>query len=133
MNQSYCSLGFLSQNSLWNLSTFRGYKGIYSRIWEGMWKDIFLQNKGALVCDSRLRWVASSNLQLTEWLDCIFCLVVIQLYWSFNFFHASQVWHSWRVTTCELVASSNRENALECTHLINSSHSLTYNPYIIPT
>ena len=28
------SLGFLSQNSLWNLSTFRGYKGIYSRVYE---------------------------------------------------------------------------------------------------
>ena len=28
------SLGFLSQNSLWKLSTFRGYKGIYSRVYE---------------------------------------------------------------------------------------------------
>ena len=26
------SLGFLSQNSLWKLSTFCGYKGIYSRV-----------------------------------------------------------------------------------------------------
>ena len=25
-------LGFLSQNSLWKLSTFRGYKGIYSMV-----------------------------------------------------------------------------------------------------
>ena len=32
MSQSYFSLGFLSQNSLWKLSTFRGYKGIYSRV-----------------------------------------------------------------------------------------------------
>ena len=32
MNQSYFSLGFLSQNSLWKLFTFRGYKGIYSRV-----------------------------------------------------------------------------------------------------
>ena len=35
VNQSYFSLGFLSQNSLWKLSkfsTFRGYKGIYSRV-----------------------------------------------------------------------------------------------------
>ena len=28
------SLGFLSQNSLWNLSTFHGYKGIYSKVYE---------------------------------------------------------------------------------------------------
>ena len=34
MSQSYFSLGFLSQNSLWKLSTFRGYKGIYSRMYE---------------------------------------------------------------------------------------------------
>ena len=26
------SLGFFSQNSLWKLSTFRGYKGIYNRV-----------------------------------------------------------------------------------------------------
>ena len=41
MNQSFCSLGFISQNSLWKLSIFQGYKGIYSRVWEGMWKVIF--------------------------------------------------------------------------------------------
>ena len=32
MSQSCFSLGFLSQNSLWKLSTFRGYKSIYSRV-----------------------------------------------------------------------------------------------------
>ena len=32
MNQSCFSLGFLSQYSLWKLSTFRGYKGIYNRV-----------------------------------------------------------------------------------------------------
>ena len=30
----FFSLGFPSQNSLWKLSTFRGYKGIYSRVYE---------------------------------------------------------------------------------------------------
>ena len=29
MNQSCFSLGFLSQNFLWKLSIFRGYKGLY--------------------------------------------------------------------------------------------------------
>ena len=28
----FFSLRFLSQNSLWKLSTFRGYKGIYSKV-----------------------------------------------------------------------------------------------------
>ena len=34
MSQSCFSLGFLSQNFLWKLSTFLGYKGIYSRVYE---------------------------------------------------------------------------------------------------
>ena len=34
MSQSCLSLGFLSQNSLKKLSTFCGYKGIYSRVYE---------------------------------------------------------------------------------------------------
>ena len=35
MNQSCFSLGFLSQNSLWKLSEYRGYKGIYIYIYYG--------------------------------------------------------------------------------------------------
>ena len=34
MSQSCFSLGFFFQNSLWKLSTFRGYKGIYNRVYE---------------------------------------------------------------------------------------------------
>ena len=34
MSQSCFSLGFLSQNSLSKLSTFRGYKGIYSKVYK---------------------------------------------------------------------------------------------------
>ena len=30
----FFSLGFFSQNSLWKLSTFRGYKGIYCRVYK---------------------------------------------------------------------------------------------------
>ena len=33
VDESICfSLGFLSQNSLWKLFTFREYKGIYSKV-----------------------------------------------------------------------------------------------------
>ena len=45
MNQSCFSLRFLCQNSLLKLSTFRGYKGIYSRVWDEMWKVSFQQNR----------------------------------------------------------------------------------------
>ena len=41
MSQSCFSLGFLSQNSLWKLSTFRRYKGIYSRVYEECEKLVF--------------------------------------------------------------------------------------------
>ena len=41
MNQSCFSLRFLCQNSLLKLSTFCGYKGIYSRVWDEMWKVSF--------------------------------------------------------------------------------------------
>ena len=41
MSQSWFFLGFLSQNSLWKLSTFNGYKGIYSRVREECEKSFF--------------------------------------------------------------------------------------------
>ena len=44
MNQSYFSLGFLSQNSLWKLSIFRGYKGLYIVGWERNAKSQFFPN-----------------------------------------------------------------------------------------
>ena len=45
MNQSCISLGFLSQNSLWKLSQYGGYKGIYIVGWEGNAKRQFLPNR----------------------------------------------------------------------------------------
>ena len=41
ISQSWFSLGFFSQNYLWKLSTFRGYKGIYSRVHEKCEKSFF--------------------------------------------------------------------------------------------
>ena len=53
MSQYFCSLGFLSQNYLSKLSTFCGYKGIYSRVCEECGKTFFLQNMvfWRLTCD----------------------------------------------------------------------------------
>ena len=61
MNQSCFSLGFLSQNFLWKLSTFRGYKGLYIVGWEGMWKVSFSQTRWFGDLALRLGWVASSK------------------------------------------------------------------------
>ena len=43
MSQSCFSLGFLSQNSLQKLSTFRRYKGIYSSVYEECEKLVFIK------------------------------------------------------------------------------------------
>ena len=139
MNQSCCSLRFVSQNSLWKPSTFRGYKDIYSKVWERMWKVIFPAKQEALASHSQQGQVTSSNCQIIEWLECTFCSVMIQLYWPFNFLQALHVCmilashHSQVNREFQSRESSSHENASWCTHLINSSHSLTHNPYIIPT
>ena len=43
---------FLSQNSLWKLSTFRGYKGIYSRVYEEC-KESITTNQGIIATQAR--------------------------------------------------------------------------------
>ena len=84
------SLVFLSQNSLWKLSKYRGYKGIYIIRWEGMWKVSFSQIGCSGDLTSRLGWVASSSHELTVWPAWDFCLAVQQLARLFSFWHA---WH----------------------------------------
>ena len=84
INQSCFSLGFLSQNSLWKLSTFRGYKGLYIVGWEGMRKVSFSQTGWFGDLASRMGWVASSSHELTAWPAWDFCPVVQQLAWLFS-------------------------------------------------
>ena len=79
MSQSCFSLEFLSQNSLWTLFTFRGYKGIYSSVCEECEKSIFIQTGYSDDSASQVEQVASLSRMLTTWLDCTFCLVVLQL------------------------------------------------------
>ena len=43
----FFSLWFISQNSLWKLSTFRGYKAIYSRVCEKCKKSFFCETEGS--------------------------------------------------------------------------------------
>ena len=125
------SLGFLSQNSLWKLSLNCWYKGIVG--WEGMWKVIFSQIGCSGDLTSRLGWVASSSSKQMAWPAWDFCLVVQQLVRRFSF------WHTWHVCTIlaacsrEPPARSSHKSLLLCTHLSNSSHSLTHYHYMIPT
>ena len=79
MSQSCFSLGFLSQNYLWKLSTFCGYKVIYSGVCEEFEKSAFIQIGHSGDSVSQVEQVASLCRELTAWSDCTFCPVVLQL------------------------------------------------------
>ena len=133
MNQSCFSLGFLSQNFLWKLSTFRGYKGLYIVGWEGMWKVNFSQTgwSGDLV--SRLGWVASSSRKLTAWPTWDFCLVVQQLAWLFSSLACFTCVPTLAACQSRVTRESSRESLHSYTILSISSHFLTHYPYMIST
>ena len=63
MSQSCFSLAFLSQNSLWKLFTFRGYKSIYSRIREECEKSFFykIRCSGDSLATGMSRKIESQN------------------------------------------------------------------------
>ena len=67
-------------------------------------KSHFSTKQGVLATHSRLGQVTSFSRQITEWPDCTFCSIVLQLSWPFNFLHASHVWHFWWVTSRESLA-----------------------------
>ena len=85
MIQSCFSLEFLSQNSLWKLSIFRGYKGYLYWSEKGMRRVSFSITEWTGDLALRLNWVMSLSRELTEWPDCNFCPVVLQLAWQFSF------------------------------------------------
>ena len=66
MSQSCFSLGFHSQNSFCNLSTFHGIKGIYTCVRMECEESVF-QNRAGWRLGLQLDWVASSSCELTEW------------------------------------------------------------------
>ena len=73
------SILFFSRISLWKLSTFREYKGIYSSVCEEYEKSVYIQTGHSVDSVSRVEQVTRLSRELTVWLDCIFCLVVLQL------------------------------------------------------
>ena len=125
MSQSFFSLGFLSQNSLWKLSTIRGYKGYLYWCVFGMRKVSFFQTKWSSDWASQLDWVTSSSRELTVWPAWDFCPVVQQLAWLFSspacFTRVSLL------ATCQPQATREIQSQVlvECILLNFSSHSLT--------
>ena len=131
MSQSWFSLGFLSQNSLWKLSTFHGYKGIYNRVCEEYEKSFFCKIGGSgdslttgtsHEFQSRNNWLArlsflSYSAPAVMTLQLPACITRVEL---------------WRVISHQSLVSSSSENALDCTHtwiLYTLSHTtLTWFP-----
>ena len=78
-NSILFSQGFFSQNSLWKLPTFRGYKGIYSSLYQECEQLVFIQTGYSGDSALQVERVASLSRELTAWLDYTFCPVVLQL------------------------------------------------------
>ena len=76
---------FLSQNSLWKLFIFRGYKGYLYWSEKGMRKVNFFTTEWIGDLALRLDWVASPSHELTEWPVWTFCPIVLQLAQRFSF------------------------------------------------
>ena len=113
------SLGFLSQNSLWKLSTFCGYKGIYSSVCKECKKSVFIQTGHSGDSVTRVERVASLSRELTTWLDYTFlscsALAVVTLQLSACFTRVP----FWRLASHKIQS----RGSFVCTHLKFSSHS----------
>ena len=133
MNQSCFSLGFHSQNSLWKLYFFRGYKGYLYWGENGMWRVRFFKTGLACSLASQLDWIASSSRQVIERPVVLFCHIVLQLAWRFNFWHAWQVYSFWRLAAASHPWDPIASPCFSCTLLSISSHYLTHYPYKNPT
>ena len=101
MSQSCFTLGFLFQNSLYKLSFFCGYKGYLYWSEKRMRNVRFFKTGVAHGLASRLDWVARSSCAITERPIVLFCPVVFQLAWRFNFWHAWHVCCFWRLTALQ--------------------------------
>ena len=112
MSQSCFSLGFLSQNSLWKLSTFCGYKGYLYWCVFGMRRVSFSQTEWIGNLASRLDWVASPSHELTEWPYWTFYPIVLQLAWLFSFYACFTRVHP--LATCKPRASHEIRSRVPC-------------------
>ena len=115
---SRVSLSKFSQEALF----LSWVKGIFILGWEWNVKSQVFQNRAG----SRLEWVASSSREITEWPVILFCPVVLQLAWRFNFWHAWHVSSFWRLAAASHLRDSRESlfflHTLE--HFFTLSHSL---------
>ena len=106
MSPSCFSLGFISQNSFWKLSIFRGYKGYLYWSEKGIRRVSFFITKWIGDLASWLDWVASPSSELIEWPVWTFCPIVLQLARRFSFFACFTSVHLLRLASREPAVSS---------------------------
>ena len=132
------SLRFLSQNSLWKLSLNRENKGmyivgyIYSRVRRNV-KSHILPNRVFWQLDLAIGLSREFKLRANSLASLGLLSYSEQLARRFSFWHAWHVCFNLAACSYEPFAKSSRESLLLCTHLSNSSHSLTHYPYKIST
>ena len=73
-------------------------KGVFILGWEWNVKSQVFQNRVGL----RLDWVARSSREITERPVVLFCPIVLQLAWRFNFWHAWHMCCFWRLAAARL-------------------------------
>ena len=129
MNQSFfffrVSLSKFSQEVLF----LSWVKGVFILGWEWNVKSQVFQNRAG----SQLDWVVSSSYEVTEWPVVLFCSVVLQLAWRFNFWHAWHVSSFWRLAVASHLRDPVTSPCFSCTLLSICSHYLTHYPYKNPT
>ena len=122
MSQSCFSLGFLFENSLWKLSTFRGYKGIYSRVCKECEKTFFCKTR-----HSGYSLATGMSRELTTKPDCPFLSYSVPVVVTLQFPACFTRVAFWRVASRESLARSSHENHSECSHTRNLHfHSHTW-------
>ena len=129
MSQSCFFLGFLSQNSLWKLSTICGYKGIYTGVF-GMRKVRFVTNRAVW----RLGLATGMSREFESQANCLVKLEVLSYSALAGMtLQLPYMLHTFASFGDSPVTRSNCEALLECTLLSFSSHSFTHYPYMIHT
>ena len=93
-------------------------KGVFILRWEWSVKSQVFQNRAG----SRLDWVARSSREVTKRPVVLFCLVVLQLAWCFNFWHAWHVSSFWRLAAASHPRDPVTSPYFSCTLLSISSH-----------
>ena len=127
MSQSCFSLGFLSQKSLWKLSTFRRYTGYLYWSEKGMWRVIFFITEWIGDLALRLDWVASPSRKLTKRPDWTFCPIVLQLAWRFSFsacLARVQLLATWKPRATHEIQSRVLATLHKLGHFFTLSHTL---------